>query len=474
MVSSAALEKSETLQSRIERLPQGGFEVGTKPDKCPEEWTLLRFRDVYRLRLNTDSPVHIWADGQTLLSEITENLYTSNAEWQTAFKRSEWKRIVFHCFADVVAETNSVKTIPPNEFYRTLRGRIKNEAEAPAKPRTHLFGCHLSMLPDFPALPPIGPVTFEKRLDWVARAQGDDRLDPGDAATLSDHWQNRQSGDSSPTESAKGIMKTVGDADFVCSVTITRRMGQDAGHAVALMAARLALATISLGFHTPSRALRAMRLTWDGGLYQQVSVTSCCQSTDWDLRTAGKCFPGGIGTGVSSQEWSKLCQDDNQGFRAAGRAIDWSVDRNACATTDHPQMAAALYHALLWFHEGCRQELDPMALANFMTSLDALAKKHNKSGVLKLAEARLSEKSYKAFKNEIGNLYGNGGRSQILHGVNKRLGYDWTQDRALAEQLARVCLLECLEVFAKHTGDDDPGIFTTAARSGAPNRPPGD
>jgi len=468
MVSSAALEKSETLQSRIERLPQGGFEVGTKLDACPEEWTLLRFRDVYRLRLNTDSPVHIWADGQTLLSEITENLYTSNAKWQTAFKHSEWKRIVFHCFADVVAETDDITTMPSDEFYRTLRCRIKAEAEALANLRTHLFGCHLSMLPDFPALS-IGPVTFKKRLDWVARAQEDGRLDPSDAAALSDHWQNGQSGGSSPTQSAQGIIEAVGEAAFVCSVDINRPMGQEAGHNAALMAARLALTAISLGFCTPSKALREMFLTWDGDFYKQASVTYRSQTMDCHPWTTAKYYPGGISSRVSLCDWSRLRTSHAQVFEAAGDAIDWFVQGNDNATTQYPKMAATLYQALLWFHEGCRQEFDLMGLANFMSSLDALAKGGKESGIQNLVKACLPGYD-ETLKKKIKKLY-KYGRSQFYHGTSENLSYDWKQNRWIAEQLAKHCLLDCLEVFASYTGNDNPKFFITSPRAEPDGQP---
>ncbi len=466
MAAPAVLDELKDLKSLIKPFPSGRVEVGVKQDGRFGDWTLLRFRDIYRLRLNTDAPVYIGPDGQKLLSQIAATLYAEmNEERQTAFKNKEWTEIVFHCFADVVATTDNVKTIPSDTFYQTLLASIESEEKAATGPRTHLFGCHLSNLSDFPGLPAIGPVAFEPRLDWVGQTAEAGRLDLDDATVLRDHWQNGQSGDANLTGSAGRIARTVGGADFVCSVTVKRPMGAEAGHNIALMAAHLALTAISLGFPTPSKALRDMRLTWDDIPHEQASVTRRSQSREWALRTVWEYSEGGIGSFMSKEKWSEYCSDHAQVFKAAGDAIDWFVQGSDYAVTDHPKMAAALHQALLWFHAGCRQKVNPMALANFMTSLDALTKGRRKIGIRELVEVCLPDSYDEALRNRIDELYDDPGRSRLLHGVSDRLGCDWTHDRALGEQLARHCLLDCLEVFAGHAGNDNPEAFITSRRA---------
>jgi len=207
-----------------------------------------------------------------------------------------------------------------------------------------------------------------------------------------------------------------------------------------------------------------MRLAWDDIPYEQASVTRHSQSKEWALRTVWEYSEGGIGSFMTKDVWSKYCTDHAQAFKASGDAIDWFVQGSDFAVTSHPKMAAALHQALLWFHAGCRQRVDPMALANFMTSLDALAKGRKKIGIRELVEVCLPDSYDEALRNRIDELYDDPGRSRLLHGVSDRLGCDWTHDRALGEQLTKRCLLDCLEVFARHTGDDNPEVFIAGSR----------
>lgn len=52
-------------------------------------------------------------------------------------------------------------------------------------------------------------------------------------------------------------------------------------------------------------------------------------------------------------------------------------------------------------------------------------------------------------KQVVEKLYGEG-RSQLVHGTSKRIGYDWAAERAQAESLADRALVACLEFVAAH------------------------
>lgn len=125
-----------------------------------------------------------------MLFRVAEALHINDRT--TVFSTKEWATIVVHCFADVVATHNNIKTVPSDKFCQTLLDRIEEEENAITSPRTHLFGCHLSFLPDFPRLT-IGPVTFEKRLDWIGRAAREGSFNQTDAQELKIRWQDGQS-----------------------------------------------------------------------------------------------------------------------------------------------------------------------------------------------------------------------------------------------------------------------------------------
>ena len=123
-------------------------------------------------------------------------------------------------------------------------------------------------------------------------------------------------------------------------------------------------------------------------------------------------------------------------------------------------MINALFQALLWFHEGCREVVDSMAIVKFCSSMEALACGKGIRGILGLVKARLrvvvdEDKLYKDVKR----LYGTG-RSATVHGTNDRLGHDWTDARSLSEELARGCLISCLQYAAEHQQANDPRLFS--------------
>jgi len=121
-------------------------------------------------------------------------------------------------------------------------------------------------------------------------------------------------------------------------------------------------------------------------------------------------------------------------------------------------MMEALFQSLLWFHEGCRDEVDAMAIVKFCSAMEALACGGNEKRILKLAKARLRIRDEAQFVKDVRSLYRKG-RSRTVHGTNDRLGHDWSESRGLAEHLARACLISCLELAAEPHDTDDPQVF---------------
>ncbi len=128
---------------------------------------------------------------------------------------------------------------------------------------------------------------------------------------------------------------------------------------------------------------------------------------------------------------------------------------------NRPKLMNTLFQSLLWFHEGCREQVDHIAIVKFAASLDALARGKRKSGIMKLIKARLGFDRRDRFRPNgqtmqegVEEIYGEG-RSRTIHGTNENIARDWSSTRRFAESLSRHCLISCLS-WASVTNADDP------------------
>jgi hypothetical protein len=58
-------------------------------------------------------------------------------------------------------------------------------------------------------------------------------------------------------------------------------------------------------------------------------------------------------------------------------------------------------------------------------------------------------------KQVVDQIYSEG-RSRTIHGTNEKLGYDWSNTRALAEYFTRYALMNCIDRAANNPTVDDP------------------
>ena len=143
-----------------------------------------------------------------------------------------------------------------------------------------------------------------------------------------------------------------------------------------------------------------------------------------------------------------------------GEILDYLL--SATGNVPRPKLMNALGQALLWFHEGCRETVNLMAIVKFSASMDALASGGRAAGIRRLITARLGIKDEPpirpdgpTLKQAIDKIYSDG-RSRTIHGTNEEFGHDWTEIRGLAEQFARFCLITCMDWAAKNPTLDNP------------------
>ena len=144
--------------------------------------------------------------------------------------------------------------------------------------------------------------------------------------------------------------------------------GEDAGLQKALIAARLAMTAIALAFDKPSSALDAMGLTYDRQPHlRKHLVFSSGERFGWGISRSGR--SGGIGR-LNAEKWEELRSDFDR-INCAGEAIRYVTHGHD--EVFRPKMMQALSQALLWFHGGCKEDVDAMAIVKFCSSMEALA-----------------------------------------------------------------------------------------------------
>lgn len=297
----------------------------------------------------------------------------------------------------------------------------------------------------------IGPVLFEEWDPWLTRKRTDGGLSTITEQRLRKAWAGKKLGKRKPSMASSqesNILGAMRRAPYVASVHI-ERFASSAGLEAAATAVRLAVTTVALLWPTPSRALGGMRLRFDPSHHSEKAVTFI----------PGRVVVGGsrlrgipFGPSITPDEWANAQAAVEPIFRAAGDAIALLTDPD-----DNPPRVGilrALLQSLMWFYAGCRELNDPIAIVNFTASLDALASGAQSQGILNVLKARLGWDPDAAFYTDgttlrqvVEKLYGEG-RSQLVHGTSKRIGYDWAAERAQAESLADRALVACLEFVA--------------------------
>ena len=374
---------------------------------------------------------------------------------KSEFTDSEWNRIVKQAFGEaVVSQTDGLSFAKDAGVILKLVKQKLDGWIGDIQEREYVFGCHLCNISDFEPLS-IGSLRFESRLVWLERMHGNGNISRISFSRIERSWRGeplRKRKASEDEVLEKRILGTIGRSDFVCSVTVSKT-GAEAGLQKALTAARLATTMISLAWERPSSALDVITLTFDRQPYLQRNLVvipgrPCGWQDSWSY------LPGGV-TWLQAEEWAKLRIGSDKIFRCAGEIITYVTHGNMT----RPQLLKALHQAILWFHEGCREQVDPMAIVKFCSALDALADGRKEKGILDLVKSRLVVKDEDKLHKKIRKIYGEG-RSRSVHGTNEKLGHDWRDTRISAEKLARLCLISCLQWAAENHEVDDPRYFS--------------
>ena len=416
------------------------------------------------------------------------------ASLESQFTADDYRKLVRRAFGPALAKIN-----PGLEHEQTAQS-VLADVEASISEEIawvlnsggleYAFGCTLFTFTDFPPFD-IGPVRFEPREIWLDRKASDGRsarisrggrierfghqIGDGPISKVAKRrilraWRGQKPKGRKPSvdsHNERDIIEAIGDCPYVCSVKMPG-FGDKAGQDKALLAARLALTTISLIWQIPSKALDGLNLLFD----REMRGRSLLSFTSDGLILGGRMKSNmPHAPWVRREELERHSQEFSDEFAVAGEAIKWLLDPNG--SNPRPQLSSIIAQAMIWFHDGCREVTDLKAIVSFASCMEILAGGDGQNSIRKLVLARLgADENTKIHRDGftvrevIGQIYDEG-RTRFIHGPRKKgnhvwgykLGHDWSETRGNAELLARMCLVSCLEWSAENPQGDDPRLL---------------
>jgi hypothetical protein len=425
-----------------------------------------------------------------LISDVARAMRNSSS-LKSQFTADDYRKLVRRAFGPALAEidldadpTHNSRSVLADVEAKVAEDvdRILNNGR-----QEHAFGCTLFVYKNIEPFD-IGPVRFEPREVWLERKASDGRsarVGSGGRIERFDHqiadgpisgiakrrilraWRGqklRARKSSVDGSYERDIIDAIGDCPYVCSVKIPG-FGGKARQDKALLAARLALTTISLIWENSSKALDGLNLLFDREMRSQSLLS---------FTSDGLILGGRRKSNMPHAPWVKRDELEKhfQGlpgeFTVAGEAIEWLL--NPTANHNRAELLNVITQAMLWFHDGCREVTDLKAIVSFASCMEILAGGGGRESIRKLIRARLgideNAKIHRdgfTVKDVIDQIYDEG-RTRFIHGPRRngkhvwgdKLGHDWSETRGLAEWIARRCLVCCMALAANTPAPDDP------------------
>jgi hypothetical protein len=395
-----------------------------------------------------------------LITEVARRMLDDDPQLKLKYTQAEWRNDTRAAFGPPLAEIDLEQDLEENAklVLGAVVAALADDASVPPL-RDYVFGCTLFGDPDVASFR-VGPVRFEPRLEWLARTTSSGLISTITARRVRNSWSNKKSRKRKPSwdsHDESGITDALGNVPYVCSVS-TRGLAAGAGNEKALTAARLALVAIALTWRSPSSALNGMNLLYDRVARVRHDLILLPETKGVQARASRSHLPHVLG--LPNGKWDEIFTENSELFAVIGECLDLIVSPTGDA--QRPKLMTVFAHALLWFHEGCRESASLIAVVKFTACMDALAGGEKAGGIRRLINARLGIKddapiraNGPTLKQAIDRIYSQG-RSRTIHGTNEEFGHDWTNTKDLSEQFARLCLVSCIGWAARNPNCDDP------------------
>ena len=395
-----------------------------------------------------------------LINHTTEKAIRNVADWmrqqRPPVRRThtvkEWQAMVRATFGPALAQLDFSDSI--ENVAHKLRCLVETEVTKRAAgytERGRSMGCWLFSQPTNSSIS-IGPVCLEPKAVWLTRALASGDISKITHCRLSKSFSGkslRKRKSSSDSAQEKSILEAIGSAPTVCTTT-TQGLAPETTQWRAILAARLTLTSISLLWSMPSQVLDHFRISTDHGarIVRTVPVAPGPRMIGGS-RLVGR--PAGFP--IDPAEWDLLATE-NAGFLSlSGRMIACWTSRDL-----HDQaspLLLSLSQSIFFFWKACREESDVMAIVEFAAAVECLCGGTKEKGIVKLLSARLGINAEDPFyedknlRQTIKQIYKTG-RSQTIHGTNSEIVHDWSPIRTLAECVARLGIVACMEWFQQN------------------------
>lgn len=397
----------------------------------------------------TGGSIQVSQDVDEAISALAARLKSDRPTLSKTVRQAEWRTWVREAVGPVIARVDLSR--PSAETGPELVAEVETALDgvlAGLVRREHAFGATIFSNGDIPRFD-LGPVSIEPTLTWLGRKESEGEVTTATARRVravlnGKRVRKRPSGVDQLRED--NILDVIRGCPYVVSVRIVG-YGAGASLEVAATAARLALTTVALLWKDSTDALQGFRLQYDGPIHRRIALTF----VPGRIILAGSTLRGRPwGPRIEVSDWLQELSQAASVFSAAGEAIAFLTSPDEQA----PRRALmnGLLQAMLWFNAGCRDESGAHAVVNFSACLDALGGGKKAGGILRLLEARFGiaesdpiHPGGPTFKASVHRVYDDG-RSRTVHGTSVKIGHDWTETRVLAEQLARLALLQCLDL----------------------------
>lgn len=394
-----------------------------------------------------------------LIWKLANSIYAEHPDKANTISRKDWAGLVRLVIGPLLGKTDLDNAFETSAY--TILVKLRHELSTTDwnyKKRTFLFGCYFIEHHDIPPFT-IGPVTVWKREKWLDIDLANGRVSKISHQRLLACWAGKSMKGRKPSwdsASEKHIADAVGSAPYVCTVETEGIFGEVAKEK-AVMSARFTLLGVALMWASPTEAMAKLNLVFDGLPYRQTYAfvqdrPKFLGGSRWVNSQHGLLLFGDL--------WDPLVQQRADWWKTLGEAIAFwlSPDGNV----PRAKLMKQFVQALIWFHEACREPMPMIATTKFMAALDALTCGGKAKGIKALVTSRLAvaetdpiRANGPSFSKVIDDLYSQG-RSRLIHGSSDRIGHDWQDQRDLAESLARITLITCLDWAANYEGVDDP------------------
>ena len=401
-----------------------------------------------------------------LVNHTTEKAIRNVADWmrqqrppvRSTHTVKEWQAMVRATFGPALAQLDFRDSI--ENVAHKLRHLVEKEVTKRAAgyaERGRSVGCWLFSQPtNRPIL--IGPVRLEPKAVWLNRALASGDISKITHRRLSKSFSGtylRKRKPSHDYAQEKSILEAIGRAPTVCTTT-TQGLAPETTQWRAILAARLALTSISLLWSMPSQILDHFRISTDHG----VRLVRTVPVAPGPRMIGGSRLVGGpAGFPMDPAEWDLLATE-NAGFLSlAGRMIACWTSRDS--RDQASPLLLSVSQSIFFFWKACREESDVMAIVEFAAALECLCGGTREKGIVKLLSARLgidAEDPFYEDKNlgQTVKLIYRTGRSKTIHGTNSEIVHDWSPIRTLSEFVARHGIVACMEWFQQNPNATNP------------------